>query len=409
MSGTPVYVKCTGKLKERIMERYPELGRYVGKDGVLYGVLRKALYGCVQASKLWFERLASFLKRVGYINSEVEPCVFKRVDGDRVHLLIVYVDDILMIVAEEEVTRLHGLFVEEFRWITIEVGKEQSYLGMQISFRSGEVHVEMKNYIEKILATFGGDLVPYQNPGRKDLFMVEQHNVLSSEDMKTFHTIVAKLLYLAKRARPDIMTVVSFLCTRVKGPTIGDLGKLKHLLGYLEKTKSRPLVLKPKGMFNIEAYVDASFAAHMDGKSHTGVLVKVGGVGVYFASRKQKCVTKSPTEAELVALSDNVGFVELFHEFMSFILNCAVDTPVVYQDNTSVISLVTLGGGKVRTKHLRTRMFLVKEAIEERKFRVRYVHTSQMSADGLTKILDGTDFDFFVGETLGANKSTGGR
>jgi hypothetical protein len=60
---------------------------------------------------------------------------------------------------------------------------------------------------------------------------------------------------------------------------------------------------------------------------------------------------------------------------------------VVYQDNTSVISLITLGGVKVRTKHLRTRMFLVREAIEERKLRV--------------KILDGIDFDFFVDETLG--------
>jgi hypothetical protein len=125
--------------------------------------------------------------------------------------------------------------------------------------------------------------------------------------------------------------------------------KLAHLFGYLEKTRDQPLILKPQGIFNIEAYVDASFATHMDEKSHTGVLVKMGGVGVYFASRKQKCVTKSPMEAELVALSENIGCVDLFHEFVSFILNCAVNIPTVYQDNTSVISLVTLGGGKVRT------------------------------------------------------------
>ncbi len=79
----------------------------------------------------------------------------------------------------------------------------------------------------------------------------------------------------------------------------------------------------------------------------------MGGVGVFFASRKQKCITKSPTEAELVALLDNVGFVELFHEILSFILNWAVDIPTVYQENTSVISLVTLGGDKVRTKHFK--------------------------------------------------------
>ena len=66
MSGTPVYVKCTGKLRDHVLETFPELSQYVGTDRVLYGVLRKALYGCVQASKLWFEELTSFLKRVGY-------------------------------------------------------------------------------------------------------------------------------------------------------------------------------------------------------------------------------------------------------------------------------------------------------------------------------------------------------
>jgi hypothetical protein len=102
MSGMPVYVKCTGKLRDRVLETFPELSQYVGTDRVLYGVLRKALYSCVQASKLWFEELTSFLKRVGYINSEVEPCVFRKIDGDHVHLLVVYVDDILMIVSEGE-------------------------------------------------------------------------------------------------------------------------------------------------------------------------------------------------------------------------------------------------------------------------------------------------------------------
>jgi hypothetical protein len=125
--------------------------------------------------------------------------------------------------------------------------------------------------------------------------------------------------------------------------------------------------------------------------------------------RKQKCVSKSPTEAELIALSDNVGFVELFHEFLSFILNCSVEVPTVYQDNTSVISLVTNGGGKVRTKHLRTRMYLTMEAIQEKKLHVKYIHKLEMSADGLTKVLKGSDFEFFVNQALGTNKSTGGR
>jgi hypothetical protein len=186
----------------------------------------------------------------------------------------------------------------------------------------------------------------------------------------------------------------------VKEPTTQDRQKLFHLLGYLQRTKERVLKLRPRGIFRLEAYIDASFALHPDGKSHTGVVILLGGVGVFFASRKQKCVSKSPTEAELVALSDNVGFVELFHEFVSFVLNCKIGTPTVYQDNTSVISLVTIGGGVMRTKHLRTRMYLVMEALKENRVRVKYVHTSEMFADGLTKVLDGADFDSFANKAL---------
>jgi hypothetical protein len=53
MSGTPVYIKCGGNLKKQILGIYPAFSKYVGPDGLLYCKLKKALYGCVQASKLW--------------------------------------------------------------------------------------------------------------------------------------------------------------------------------------------------------------------------------------------------------------------------------------------------------------------------------------------------------------------
>jgi hypothetical protein len=39
-----------------------------------------------------------------------------------------------------------------------------------------------------------------------------------------------------------------------------------------------------------------------------GVVIRVGGYMVYASSRKQKCMTKSPTEAELVGLTDNIEY-----------------------------------------------------------------------------------------------------
>ncbi len=80
--------------------------------------------------------------------------------------------------------------------------------------------------------------------------------------------------------------------------------------------------------------------------------------------KKQKCVSKSLTEAELVALLHNVGLVELFQELLSFMINAKMLDPIVYQDNMLVIMSVTKGGDVTWTKQMRTRMKLVLEAVK---------------------------------------------
>ena len=81
MSGTPVYIKCTRQLRDLIVDLYPEYEKYVGRDGVLYCKLLKALYGCVQASKLWYQKVSKFLESLGYVRGEGDQSVFRRVVG----------------------------------------------------------------------------------------------------------------------------------------------------------------------------------------------------------------------------------------------------------------------------------------------------------------------------------------
>jgi len=197
---------------------------------------------------------------------------------------------------------------------------------------------------------------------------------------------VAKLLYLAKRARLDILTIVTYLCTWVQHATIEDERKLARVLGYLKGTVGRALLLRKLSMkCMVVAYVDAAYALHSDSKSHTGVVIYVGGTLVYVASRKQKCMSKSPTEAELIALTDNLGLVELFQEFVEFVTKKKTQPPVVYQNCNAVVMLVTKGGGKLRTKHLRARMHLGKEMVDEEGNKVVYKSAEGMEADGFSK------------------------
>ena len=55
-------------------------------------------------------------------------------------------------------------------------------------------------------------------------------------------------------------------------------------------------------------YIDASYGVHRDGKSHSGSVTTLGNTGgtVDARSSKQKLVTLSSTEAELVGVHDQI-------------------------------------------------------------------------------------------------------
>jgi hypothetical protein len=108
--------------------------------------------------------------------------------------------------------------------------------------------------------------------------------MLDDDKATMFHHNVAKLLFLCKRARPDIQTAVAFLCTRVKGPDSDDYKKLGWVMKYLRGTKDMALMLEGDNACVIKWWVDTSFAVHPDMKSHTGGAMTLGKEAVYGTS-----------------------------------------------------------------------------------------------------------------------------
>ena len=67
---------------------------------------------------------------------------------------------------------------------------------------------------------------------------------LGSADHDFFRTYVAKLLYVAKRVKPEMLTAVAFLTTRAVAPDTDDMAKLQRALGYLRGDADRGIVLR---------------------------------------------------------------------------------------------------------------------------------------------------------------------
>jgi hypothetical protein len=160
---------------------------------------------------------------------------------------------------------------------------------------------------------------------------------------------VAKILYPAKRVKPECLTVVVFLSTKVTMSDIDDLTKLRRLLGYIRHTRTRGIVLRVGRTCTmmVKAYIDAAYGVHQDsGKSHTGCAIVHEESGPVFA--------KSSTEAELVGLSETAS--QAIH-LRKLIIAQGYDIVLVYQDNMSCMALIKRGGpGSERSRHMWARM-----------------------------------------------------
>jgi hypothetical protein len=64
MKGEPTYMKLDLKVSKYAAEIYPELKGMMEDDGCIYTLLLKAMYGCVQASALWYALIKAELERL---------------------------------------------------------------------------------------------------------------------------------------------------------------------------------------------------------------------------------------------------------------------------------------------------------------------------------------------------------
>ncbi|KAK0605073.1 hypothetical protein LWI29_022493 [Acer saccharum] len=85
-----------GSLDESIYMMQPEGFIEKGQMEKVYK-LQKSIYGLKQASRSWNIRFDQAVKGFGFIQNPDKPCVYKRIKGDKLVFLILYVDDILLI------------------------------------------------------------------------------------------------------------------------------------------------------------------------------------------------------------------------------------------------------------------------------------------------------------------------
>ena len=417
--GQRYIMKLSGPMVDMLCQQLPEVYArfvYVDSKGVshLYVRIDKAIYGMLESALLFYKKLRKDLEAEGFEINPYDPCVANKMINGKQMTVSWHVDDLKAGHVEEKPVKDLLQWVKDKYGAIGEVkhtiGKEHKYLGMKLKYNDdGSVTIDMVDYVAGMVEDFPEPLTGKpKTPASDHLFEIRKDSKpLSPEFKEVFVAMVAKALFVAKRARPDIQPAVSFLCTRTRNPTEDDWAKLKRMMCWLKITKDDSLTLKWDGTGIIEWYIDAAFGVHPDMKGHTGATMFMGeGAGISLCS-KQKTNSRSSTEAEILAVDDAVSSIMWTKHFIEA-QGYEVKENIVYQDNQSAILLAKNGrqsAGK-RTKHMNVKYFYIHDLQNQGYVKVKYCSTDDMTADYFTKPLQGDKFTTHRQRIMNTKRST---
>jgi hypothetical protein len=372
---------------------------------VIYVKLVKALYGTLQASLLFWRNLSSYLQELGFVLNPYDECVANKMIEGKQCTIVWHVDDLKISHEDEAVTQsmvelLQKKYGSDDAPVTVTYGKVHDYLGMTLDYSTcGKVIINMDRYVTDLLGSVPDDMEHgiSASPAATYLYDINpEAELLDKSAIEKFHTLTAKLLFLSKRARPDLQQAIRFLTTRVKSPDVDDWKKLKRVIQYLCGSQGLHLTLEADATHVVKWWVDAAFAVHPDARSQTGMTMSIGKGSVCASSIRQKLNTRSSTEAELVGVDDAMGMIlwtRLFLEQQGY----EVRDTKIYQDNQSAMLLERNGkrSSTKRTRHINIRYFFITDCLKDKKLHVEYCPTEEMLADLFTKPLQGAAFRKF--------------
>ncbi|KAL2230679.1 UNVERIFIED_CONTAM: Retrovirus-related Pol polyprotein from transposon TNT 1-94 [Sesamum indicum] len=337
-----------GELEEEIYMDQPEGFVAHGNEHKVCKLV-KSLYGLKQAPKQWHEKFDKTILVFGFTVNENDKCIYCKVKGDKMIILCLYVDDILLIGSCLDIITETKSFLKN-KFEMKDMGEANVILGIKLTRSTDGITISQSHYVEKIIEKFG-----YQNsriaktPYDPSVALFKNKSGVPVAQLR-YSQIIGSLQYLANGTRPDISFSVSKLARYTSCPD------------------------KNSGSNGCSGYV-----------------FTLGGGAVSWKSAKQTLITRSTFEAELCALDTTGTEAEWLFGLLSQlpIVSQPLSPIVVHCDSQTTIARVRSRKYNQKTKrHIQVRLKSIRALVSDRVIGIDFVGTKDNVADPLTKGLN---------------------
>ncbi|CAI7836338.1 unnamed protein product [Closterium sp. NIES-54] len=219
--------------------------------------------------------------------------------GDDYILLIVYVDDLLYIGSNDNITTWFEGELQQDLTLTVSSTVTQ-YLGLNIREEEGAIYFNAAKYADTIAKRFAITPTAISTPYRYATGK-EGSVLLKPAGIRNYQKKLGCLLFAAVTCRPDLSYSASQLAIYLKRPETEHLAELDRTLHYFVSTPMIGLTYYKNATTPTElvGYVDADHAGDTDNRrSRTGYIYRLEPIGpISWQSSKQELIALSSAEA----------------------------------------------------------------------------------------------------------------
>jgi hypothetical protein len=405
-------------LSEDVYVRQPEGFVVKGKEDYVYK-LRKAMYGLKNAPRAYSQFFMKILKKMGFVQSKKDDCLWSLMKGDVFVHYLFHVDDILVVANNECVRDACFIALEKNLNIRDEGPiSGRKFLGMRVMrLGDGSYTLDQKQYIESMAKHFGvGDRKRVKSPCTYGEKLTHDMCPTTKEGREIarklpYQSLVGSLIYACK-TRMDVSYAVSNVARYMSCWGEMHYEAALRVLTYLYHDRDRVLTISPSNNnFTLSVYCDANYADEREGhivpaggkghvsddnnildpvveakwKSQGGFVMCLGGCPVSWRSRRHRCRVLSSMEAEYVEATEAAKEVLWFRELMNELGYGMVKPTPLYEDNKGCIAFSKNNTCHDRTKHIDMRRYYLRDLVATGAIEVVHVKSDQQLADILTK------------------------
>jgi Reverse transcriptase (RNA-dependent DNA polymerase) len=217
--------------------------------------LEKALYGLKQSPRAWFDRFYSAMKKYGYFQSDSDHTLFFRKIHDKITILIIYIDDMIITGNDqEEIKQLEERLSNEFEMKDLDGLKY--FLRIEVVRSKEDISISQRKYVLDLLSETGMlDCKPVDTPFVQNLKLGMFPDQVPA-NKEQYQRLVGKLIYLF-HTKPDIAYAVSSVSQFMHAPSEQHMEAVFRILRYLKGAPGRGIYFKNNGHLRVEGYTDS--------------------------------------------------------------------------------------------------------------------------------------------------------